>query len=102
MSFEHINHHPMGPAQMDCTEYGDTWSIAMHKCNVMFKDLYEKVSAPIEHIFTATDAAAHEKIAELEHAVANLQMRIDVMARSTAIEPETPAVASTDPAAPAA
>ena len=53
-----------GPATGDSTENGDSWHVAVQKINAWFKYFEGRLSAPIEHLVTATDADAHTAIKE--------------------------------------
>lgn len=90
-----------GPSTGDSTENGDSWHVAVGKINAWFKYLEGKVSAPIEHLVTATDADAHSAIKELEDQIAALQKKHDDLVNAHAVTAATvAAVASAQPPIP--
>lgn len=66
-----------GPATGDSTENGDSWHVAVGKINAWFKYLEGMVSAPIEHMVTATDEDARSAIKDLEDQIGALQKKHD-------------------------
>lgn len=87
-----------GPATGDSTENGDSWHAAVNKINAWFSYFESKLSAPIEHLVTATDADAHSAIKELEDQIAALQNKHDDLVTAHAT---TAATVAAMPAAPA-
>ena len=88
-----------GPATGDSTENGDSWHVAVQKMNAWFKYFEGKLSAPIEHLVTATDADAHIAIKELEDQITALQQKHDALVTAHAATAAT--VAAIPAAAPA-
>lgn len=81
--FDPINgpaHAGQGPSTNDSTENGDSWHAAVAKVNGMFKSLFSKLEAPIEHVVTAIDEEARTDIKRLEDEIAALQQKLEAMA----------------------
>jgi hypothetical protein len=45
MAYQKINTTPQGPAQLDGSEYGDSWDGAMKKADAMFAELYAEIDS---------------------------------------------------------
>jgi len=80
--FDPINgpaHAGQGPSTNDSTENGDTWHAAVGKMNGMFKALFSRLEAPIEHVVTAIDEDARTDIKRLEDEIAALQQKLEAL-----------------------